>query len=155
MFYAGIGSRQTPEDVLVRMTKMAEWLSGKNFILRSGGAIGADRAFEGGAKKKEVFFADAATKESIQLASKFHPAWDRCNNYIKKLHGRNAMIILGESLNSPVAFVVCWTPNGKVVGGTGLGIRIAESYQIPIYNFYNLDRLQFLKKIESLTKSDL
>lgn len=69
-----------------------------------------------------------------QYSGPFHPAWDRCSQYAKNLHARNAAIILGKGLDDPVKFVVCWTKDGKATGGTGQGIRIAESLCIPVFN---------------------
>lgn len=48
-FYAGIGSRETPQDVLDLMTALAEKLAWDGWTLRTGGAPGADQAFEAGA----------------------------------------------------------------------------------------------------------
>lgn len=45
MFYTGIGSRQTPPEILKMMTKIATQLESKGWVLRSGGAEGADEAF--------------------------------------------------------------------------------------------------------------
>ncbi len=57
--YAGVGSRETPDNVLVQMTKIATFLENKGFTLRSGGAPAADDAFEKGVHiihgKKEIF----------------------------------------------------------------------------------------------------
>lgn len=47
MTYAGIGSRETPLSMLRTMTKVADMLAKKGYTLNSGGAIGADVAFEG------------------------------------------------------------------------------------------------------------
>ena len=47
-FYAGIGSRETPIEYLQLFTRVATYLEGNNFMLRSGGAKGADQAFEAG-----------------------------------------------------------------------------------------------------------
>jgi predicted Rossmann fold nucleotide-binding protein DprA/Smf involved in DNA uptake len=46
--YCGIGSRQTPSMVLAKMIGIAQELAAKNWILRSGRAEGADKAFEHG-----------------------------------------------------------------------------------------------------------
>lgn len=46
--YAGIGSRTTPGDILQIMTLIANALAQKDYILRSGGAKGADSAFWSG-----------------------------------------------------------------------------------------------------------
>ena len=55
MYYAGIGSRETPKNKCRLMTKIAKILSGK-YTLRSGGADGADSAFEAGAgDNKQIF----------------------------------------------------------------------------------------------------
>lgn len=47
--YAGIGSRKSPKDQINVMIKLAQVLGKARFILRSGGADGADLAFEYGA----------------------------------------------------------------------------------------------------------
>ena len=149
--YAGIGSRQAPEDILSFMTKIAEALDGLGYTLRSGGAIGSDKAFQAGSINSEIFRPNDATPAAIELAGKFHPAWHNCNNYVRKLHGRNSQIILGRELNIKVNFVACWTYGGNKNGGTALGMRIAEHYEIPIYNlFYESVREELTNKfIES------
>ena len=55
MFYTGIGSRKTPKTILKLFTEVAIYLSKQGYILRSGGAKGADQAFERGAAKKEIY----------------------------------------------------------------------------------------------------
>ena len=136
IYYAGIGARKTPPEILKQLTSYAENFSQQNYILRSGGAMGADRAFEMGCDddKKEIFRPQDATQRAIEIASNYHPNWEACNRYVKKLHGRNAMILLGKHLNVPVEFVMCWTPEGKVTGGTGMALAIAEHYNIPVIN---------------------
>ena len=69
--YAGIGSRKTPIKILKEMTKIANFLNKKGYILRSGGAIGADKAFENGSgNKKEIFYAKDANKECLEIAKR-------------------------------------------------------------------------------------
>ena len=56
--YAGIGSRETPQDVCDDMTAIAAALEARGFTLRSGFAGGADTAFELGTTRddlREVF----------------------------------------------------------------------------------------------------
>lgn len=134
MYYSGIGSRQTPQDIINNMTLIAAALDARGYILRSGGAKGADKAFETGAKQSIILRPEHATNEARAIAASFHPAWDKCNAYVRNLHGRNAQIILGEELDKPAEFVLCWTPN-ETRGGTSLGIKIARHNNIPIYNF--------------------
>ena len=72
MIYAGIGSRETPEGVLLKMEKIAFYLAHRyDATLRSGGAIGADIAFEAGCDsangKKEIFYAKGGRTKSSRL----------------------------------------------------------------------------------------
>ena len=58
-YYTGIGSRTTPEHILKLMTKIGKYLALNGYVLRSGGANGADTAFEIGCDEgkgvKEIF----------------------------------------------------------------------------------------------------
>jgi hypothetical protein len=134
MIYAGIGSRKAPKDVLEKIFSLSRFLDSKGFKLRSGGAEGPDEYFALGSSQKEVLRPSDATQEAVAYVSKFHPAWERCGEYVRQLHGRNAQIIFGKDLTNPVDFVVCWTPNGKVVGGTATGIKMAQANKIDVYN---------------------
>ena len=149
---AGIGSRETPSDVLVEMTKIGEWCKEINFTLRSGHADGADWAFEIGAQenctaylpwngfnKHLVSKADwvvyERNPETVALARKYHPAYDRLSFGAKKLMERNVWQVLGPTLNNKVAVIVCWTKGGKGEGGTGQALRVARGYNIPVIDF--------------------
>ena len=114
-YYAGIGSRKTPNSVLRTMRVISAKLAGNGYILRSGGALGADIAFEAGVTKyssKEIFYVNDATEQSMILAAPLHPNWKNLSHYVKQLMGRNMMQILGKDLKTPVEFVICWTPDG-------------------------------------------
>lgn len=141
-YYAGIGSRKTPLEVMRVMFFLASKLANDGYCLRSGRAIGADTAFEEGCildanGPHELFVANDATPESIDMARHYHPTWCVCKPYARNLHGRNAMIILGAKLNTPVSFVICWTPDGLDTGGTGLAMRIAAKHNIRIINLHD------------------
>lgn len=140
MYYAGIGARITPQPVLDKMRKIAMYLEFSGYTLRSGGALGADLAFESSIldpRMKQIFRPQDATPASIELASRYHPNWKACSEFVRKLHARNALILLGKNLSSPVQFVICWTPEGAITGGTGLSIKIAMDYRIPVFNLAN------------------
>jgi hypothetical protein len=155
-YYAGIGSRRTPEPMLEIMTKIAKVCQERGYILRSGGAAGADTAFEAGANsRKEIFLPWKGfnkhtsnlfnlTEEGYTLAEQFHPAWKRCSDKDKKFHVRNCYQVLGYHLNDPVYFVMCWTPNGSGLGGTGQAIRIAKHYRIPVYDLGDYEQLMYV-----------
>lgn len=150
-YYAGIGSRETPKDICDLMTKLATKLANTGWILRSGGAKGADQAFERGVSsrfEKEIFYANDATPEALELAEKYHPKWAACSDYTRRLHARNGLILLGRDLDFPVSFICCWTPDGKVTGGTGQSLRIAADpeYNIPVHNLAIPDHLERVKE---------
>ena len=86
-------------------------------------------------------------QQAIDIAEAFHPNWDACSDAVRKLHGRNAQIVLGSVLNEPVEFVICWTPDGKASGGTGLAIRMAEGLDIPVFNLKNQSELESILEV--------
>jgi len=154
-FYTGVGSRKTPIHIMAIMKAIAEKHAALGYILRSGGAPGADVAFESGAgEKKNIFFAKHATKEAMAIAKTYHKAWDRVGDYARKLHGRNAFQVLGKELNSPSRGLICWTKDGCqchearsiVTGGTGTAISIADAYEIPISNLGDGEQLEKWRK---------
>ena len=148
-YYAGIGSRETPINIIHLFKKVAYYLSVKEYILRSGGAKGADKAFEIGCDnhngKKEIYLPWKGFEGSdsnlivrdvkaFEIAEKFHPYWHNLSDGARKLQARNSHQVLGLDLNTPVNFLICWTKNGKGQGGTGQAIRIAKAYDIPIFD---------------------
>ena len=149
MTYAGIGSRATPDRILGLFTGLAMILDRMGFTLRSGGAEGADKAFEQGvlySGNKEIFLPwkhfnhnqsglYPPSDEAYKMAAHYHPNWNACSANAKAFHARNCHQVLGSGLNVPAAVVVCWTPNGEVTGGTGQALRIALDKEIPIINF--------------------
>lgn len=147
-FYTGVGSRQTPEKILSHMTSMAKTLSDKGYILRSGGADGADTAFENGAFSKEIYlpwkgFNNNTSQlydvceEAIKLAKDLHPKGNSLRESVLRLHARNCYQVLGKDLNTPSEFLICWTVGGEAIGGTATAIRLAERWGIPVINLGN------------------
>ena len=91
--------------------------------------------------------------ETERIASEVHPAWDRCNEWARGMHSRNCHQILGYDLQSPVDAVICWTPNGKIQGGTATVIRIAMKYDIPVFNLGVSDKKSVLNDIKNFLES--
>lgn len=159
-YYTGIGSRQTPNNVLRFMTQLARFFDKYGFILRSGGAPGADSAFESGSTNKEIYLPwknfnnnDSHLyqigSEAANIARRFHPNWFSLKDSVKKLHTRNVYQVLGKSLDKPSDLVICWTSDGKASGGTGQAIRIAKYYEIPVYNLNNEEEKRDLTNLVS------
>jgi len=146
--YAGIGSRETPMPIMQHMELIGSLLGARGFELRSGQAKGADTAFEVGCKA--VNGAKTIRTASIgplvdgrriwmDHAVMFHPVWPTLTEGAQYLMARNSAIMLGDRLNDPVSFVVCWTNGGGAVGGTGQALRIAAACGIPVFNLWFSD----------------
>ena len=131
------------------MWSMGRFMASWGHTLRSGGAEGADEAFEVGCqtnqgkmeiylpyrgfrKNKSNFY--GTNKEARNLAKKYHPNWGVLGATGRDFMGRNAYQILGAGLDTPSDFILCWTPDGKVTGGTGQALRMAVDYSIPVFN---------------------
>ena len=168
LVYAGIGSRATPSSVLEVMTTMAAWLARRGWRLHSGGAAGADSAFAAGApaERRTVFLPwpgyrgcrgpDCHTLSRdrmhtcLAIAADLHPAWHRCSPAARKLHARNAAILLGDDADTPVHAVVAWTSRGLMSGGTGMGIRIAHDRGIPVLNLGAMHPRAVCERLEEI-----
>ncbi|MCY4029660.1 MAG: hypothetical protein OXH75_25515 [Acidobacteria bacterium] len=123
--YAGIGSRRTPDALLAAMADLAETLGGAGCVMSTGGADGADRAFETGALRTEAPVTVHAPwsgyngyrpgreadsdidvrvpdpgetvrgSSYMDLARRHHPAWERCGRGARALFVRNVAILAG------------------------------------------------------------
>ena len=91
--------------------------------------------------------------ETERIASEVHPAWDRCNEWARGMHSRNCHQILGYDLKSPVDAVICWTPNGAVVGGTRTALKLSMKYNIPVFNLGVSDKKSVLNDIKNFLES--
>lgn len=165
--YAGIGSRETPLDIQNLMTRLAITLANDNWILRSGGADGADSAFEAGAVAKEIYlpwdgfngrYADGKSyllvpesHEVLEFVYDYHPRGLYLKAAALKFMIRNTYQVLGADLDTPSDVVFCWTSDGKASGGTGQAMRIAKDYSIPIVNLYYPNQLNDWLEKNNLT----
>jgi len=147
LWYAGFGSRETPRDVCDLMTGVAKVLRSKGMRCRSGGAKGADKAFEKGDPDTLVLRPEHATMASLEIASKFHPKWGRCSGRAQKLLGRNVPIMLGPEFNEYAEFGICWTYPDNTRGGTVHGMRICEGYGIEVRNLAEPEWLKWAERI--------
>ena len=149
LYYTGIGSRNTPSQICSMFMNMAKELVSLGYVLRSGGADGADKAFEIGCDKefgeKEIYLPwknfnnhqsslFVPSLIATKIAEQYHPNWPHCSNGARLLHGRNTHQVLGRDCNTPSQFVLCWTHPKK--GGTTQAIRVAMRYDIPVANLY-------------------
>lgn len=150
--YAGIGARLTPIEIRNGIQKLAERLALQEWHLATGGAMGADRAFELGAPVSQrtiylpwpgynwhegmdcVTLSEDTAKAAAEIAKYLHPAWAKCSSMARKFHVRNVAILLGPDLDEPVDAVIAWTLGGTINGGTSMGLWVAAEYDIPKFN---------------------
>lgn len=165
MIYTGIGSRTTPAPTLRAMMALGRFMAKEGHVLRSGAAPGADTAFETGARAEKgeceiylpyklfrqhpsLLFGD--TVEDRNFTSKFHPNWANVGSRGRDYLTRNMYQILGRDRQTPTRFMVCWTDDGKVKGGTAIGIRICQEYKIPFFNLGSMSLDEANEKIQDL-----
>lgn len=128
--YTGIGSRETPAEVVGVMEDAAFRLARIGFVLRSGKAAGADAAFQRGAQrfegaKCEIFIPwrgftggdglisdwditlDAVDRQYPEHAEmrwdwvkEVHGGWERLSQGARKLHERNVHQLFGSDLGN-------------------------------------------------------
>lgn len=196
-YYAGIGSRNTPKDIINLMSEISAKLFSEGWTCRTGGAIGADTAFEQGAilagrsqhlntiqvfkpngtirewfysspfketpSKRIIRLPDDCWNLATEIASQNHPVWHHLKGYTKNLMIRNVFQILGTvkkveyetgthlEMNKS-SFVLCWTPDGatqnttRQTGGTGMAIRVANSFKVPVFNLQRRDHRERLER---------
>jgi hypothetical protein len=165
-YYAGVGSRETPSDIQKIMTQVASILEKHGYILRSGGADGADLAFENGVvnkENKEIYLPyrgfngstsdlvlDELSNGPLCYAFKdyFHPyppalKWKKS----KQLMSRNTYQVLGKDLHTFSDVVICWTEGGNPnKGGTAQALRLAKFFDIDIINLGHPEGREKLKQ---------
>ncbi len=171
--YTGVGSRETPPEILKRMQNIANVMTFMGLTLRSGGAQGADTAFQRGCEDchgdmeiylpwdgfennwmnarrgDELILAPRLPNwdEAMDIAGSIHPAWHRLTEGMIKLHTRNVYQVLGPDLNTPSDFLICWTKDGRPTGGTATAINLALKHGIMVYNIHDMQALTDLYKI--------
>jgi hypothetical protein len=167
--YAGIGSRDTPAEVVALMESLAARLAREGWVLRTGMSPGADQAFYRGSRaglgRAELYLpwpsfeADARrggegedvrvlprpSKEAHELAARFHPSWGAIPPEARQLLARDSHQVLGADLATPARFVVCFTEDasldgsGPQSGGTGQALRIAHHHGVAVFNLARPD----------------
>lgn len=170
-YYAGVGSRDTPEHILTIMHHIGAYLATQGWILRSGAASGADAAFEEGSDmsqgEKEIYLPWAGfnfskselhpknypfSDQEKAFSAQHHPAWGKCSPSARLMHQRNLRQVIGcEQLHGPMVaiskFIVCWTERGLLKGGTAQALRIATSCNVPIINLGTATNAQELEEL--------
>jgi len=169
-YYTHVGSRNTPEDILMLMTRFAAL---QNRRPRSGGAAGADETAEANDgliaylpwcnfrhKQGEWDYGPGELRFADSVLEKAFP-YDIGNLKRATLafFRRNVFQVLGRCKNKDdivlSKFVICWTPDGATsiddydinkTGGTGIAINVASLYNVPVYNLSNQHHRQRVER---------
>ena len=166
--FAAIGSRLQflSETARAAIPIISELLRQSDVYMRTGAALGADQLWANYYTHERVLlylpwgpyeadwvqsssFIVASHEpdgEAIEYALQYHVAPNALKQGAQKMIGRNAQIIMGRDLSTPVEFVLATSrSNGKFGGGTMHGVDIARANGIPVYDVCNAnDRVQFL-----------
>ena len=159
--YTGVGARSTPPEMLDIIRNVASVLGKRGWVLRSGGAEGADKAFEAGCDaahgSKKIYIPwsgfnnyipdgvsimtlDQGSRDgAITIIKDVHPAFNRLSRGALALHARNTYQVLGLYLDSPSQFLICYAPtdrDGVPTGGTRTSWVLAQKCGIPCFNLY-------------------
>lgn len=140
-YYTGVGSRDTPEEILALMRRIGAVLGRSGWTLRSGGAKGADVAFEQGAwdvgGKRRIYLPKRGFGPmprgvdphaivpdmdlgrgiwdiALDMAEPLHPAWVKMGDFDRRLMGRNVFQVLGDGLRQPSSMLVCYGEKPKM-----------------------------------------
>lgn len=150
--YAGIGSRETPPEAMRLMTETAEMLAENGWILRSGNAIGADKAFEVGSPVKQTEsylpwekgdvphgITETTRQHELLMRTTYKsPSGQPWNSRMSRsstlLMTRNGCQMFGTDFTEPTDIVICWTPDGHEIGGTRQALVLAKLNDIPVIN---------------------
>ena len=160
--YTGVGARTTPDRILDIMEHVGYVLAQRGYVLRSGGAEGADKAFEAGcdaahgSKKiyipwsgfnnyipngESIMTLDQGNRDgAIDIIKDVHPAFNRLSRGALALHARNVYQVAGLYLDSPSQFLLCYASvdaQGIPVGGTRTAWVVARMFDIPCFNLSN------------------
>lgn len=160
-----VGSRKAPEPAIEKGKELVEECVKRGYIVRSGNAGGFDQVIANTNSsfrevylpyktfgptiynKNNVFIPDlefSNYEDAKKLVLLLHP-----NKYLTAIQlkylVRDVYQVLGRDLNTPSEIVYCWTEDGvdkisnitRATGGTGMAIRVASHYNIPIKNLNN------------------
>jgi len=168
--YAATGNDGFPPEIEQKFKDLALRLEALGYTARVGGMKGVEEIVEKTVKKHELHLPWRGFNEkesrftynserAFSVARMYHPTFDTMAKGVQAFLAKNARLILGDKLTSPVLFLLCWTEDGADsirnktarTGFTGHPIAIASSLGIPVFNMGKPDTEQrFNFYLESL-----
>lgn len=169
--YAGIGSRETPRDILRLMEAFAGAAAKRGWTLRSGNAPGADQGFEDGCyivdglaeiylpwpsfeerflhqrvpQWKNVEVHHDPEPQAVDVMNHRFPWVGNLSGAVQKLVGRNLHQILGWDMQTPCQFVIFYAP--LYAGGRGVNqVQGGTNYAIQIAHDWGIPVYNLIEK---------
>jgi len=160
LIVTGIGSREIDTIQFEICQNLATVLANKGWHLRSGGARGADTAWElgfTGSDRKTIYLPERNFNgrgnapyfkvpsdwhelwfEAQEIARKIHPRFDAMAEFGQNAHTRNVFQVLGDDLKTKADLVIaCAEPNGRSVkGGTATAFNLAKALGVTTFNVW-------------------
>lgn len=168
--YAVTGNKDVPPEIVSKVKELVNYLNGHGFTSRMGCDDPIENAaYESAAKKEAILpwreFNSIESKftftndRAMAIAKKFHPTFDNMKKGIQLILAKNARLILGNRMDQPARFLLCWTEDGvenirqktAKTGYTGHTIAIACGAGVPVFNLANPDAEKRLREyVESI-----
>lgn len=164
--YAVASNKNTPPEIIQQFVELAKWLETKGFVVRvDGDKDGVSQAVEDAVSKKEVILPWKGFNEkesefcwsneaSQHIAKKYSPVYESIPDGVKKFLHRNARLIMGDKMRSPVSFLIAWSDDGcesirEKTSRTGfvshqIGITLGAIR--PVFNLKRQDAVERIKK---------
>ena len=151
MVYTGIGARALPEEWYPTIRQYAMGFAKRGYILRSGGAPGADSVWEEGSDlgggQKEIYlpwpgFEGRKSQWTRPTQAALDMAAERCPSCVSRrgfhaLQARNCHQVLGYDLANPIPsdLLLAWTMRPETDrSGSMFAIHLARDYGVPVFN---------------------
>jgi hypothetical protein len=171
LIVTGIGSRDIDAIQFKICQNLATVFANKGWHLRSGGARGADSAWELGfseSDRKTIYLPEPNFNgrpntgcykvpdgfgdvwfEAREIATRLHSRFDQLDEFAQNAHTRNVFQVLGDDLKSKADLVVvCAPPRGRTVkGGTATAFNLAKGLRITTFNLWEPQDREALYKI--------
>jgi hypothetical protein len=132
-FYCQSGAHHAIQGGVALPTQLEIYLPEEGFNMKRVGLLNGTYLVTDGVEKQ---------KEAEEYVKMVHPHPERLYGFSKKAHTRNIFQILGQDLETPVDFVICYTRDGAQTsadtsiktGGTATAINLASEFSIPVFN---------------------
>ena len=121
--YAATGNREAPPEILKKFEEIAKKLEALGYTARVGGFEGIEETVEKATTKNEIHLPwrefgqkqsrfTFTTDRAMAIAKMFHPTFDTMKKSVQLFLAKNARLIMGDKMNSPALFLLCWTEDG-------------------------------------------